>query len=448
MRTIYFFTISIFIAVFSLSAQDITGKWYGQADVGAMKLRINFTIDKSGDGYSATMKSPDQGSPEIPATQVTWGNNEINISIAPLNFTYKGALKEDSIEGSFNQMGATFPLNLSREEIRINRPQEPKPPYPYKEEDITFRNEAMDIKLSGTLTIPDKTGKYPAVVMVTGSGPQDRNEEIMGHKPFLVIADHLTRHGIAVLRYDECGVGESEGNYGASTIPSFADDAAAAITYLKTRADIDPQKIGVIGHSEGGAVAVMLASKKIPAFIISLAGPGVNGCEVMRSQREAILRLSGFADNYITQYNGAMAQIEELILNAVTEKEVLTEKTEAIIAGTPLAGQAEILIRQMTTPAMISLLRYDPAVYFKSVTCPVLALNGDKDVQVIAKPNLEGFKQITVNGNKQVTIKEYPDLNHMFQTAKTGLPTEYGQIEETINPVVMKDITEWILNIY
>lgn len=446
MKTVYVWILLFLFVAVSGMAQDVTGKWYGHANVGAMKLRLVFTIEKEGEAYKGTMLSPDQSSQEIPMDKVAWENGELTASVTRIGFTYKGSLKDDgTLQGVFTQ-GAAFTLNMSRTPFEIKRPQEPVPPFPYKVEEVAFRNEKVNVKLAGTLTMPEIGNKFTAVVMVTGSGPQNRNEELMGHKPFWVIADWLTRQGIAVLRYDERGVGESEGNYSACGIPDFAEDAAAAIAYLKTRKEINPQKIGVIGHSEGGAVAVILAAQRLPAFIVSLAGPGVNGREVMRSQREILFRKSGLTDDYIAQYNESMAKMEDMILDPEMDEPTLKDKLKTMLAGTaPSPEQVEATIKQLTAPALVSLLRYDPAIYFKDIKCPVLALNGDKDLQVISRPNLEGFKQIAMNGNKQVVTREYPNLNHLFQQSTTGLPTEYSQIEETIHPPVLKDMSEWIL---
>ncbi|MDH6342015.1 pimeloyl-ACP methyl ester carboxylesterase [Parabacteroides sp. PFB2-12] len=447
MKKVYVWLLcSLFVlASASASAQDITGNWYGRADVGGMKLRMNLTFEKSGETYTGYMVSPDQSSAKIPFNKITFEANRLSLEIAQIGFKYQGVWKEDNtIDGSFTQMGAQFPIKFSREEIVANRPQHPVPPYPYLTEEITFRNEKANVRLAGTITLPKQAGKYPAVVLVTGSGPQNRDEELMGHKPFWVIADYLTRQGIVVLRYDERGVGASEGKYNECGIPDFAEDAAAAIAYLKNRKEVDKQKIGIIGHSEGGSVATLLAAQQIPAFIVSLAGPGENGRDLMQKQRAALFKTSGATDAYINRYNETMTKLEDYILT--TDKNaVKKESITAIIAGTVLAGQEQTIIAQMTSESMLTLLRFDPLDYFKKITCPVLALNGDKDLQVIARPNLEGFKQITANGNNQVTIKEYPGLNHLFQHATTGLPAEYSQIEETISPEVLKDMGEWIL---
>lgn len=449
MKTFYSSLLFLLISLFPAVAQDITGKWYGRPDIGMMKLRLIFTIEKNGEEYTGTLLSPDQSSREIPVSKITFEDRVLEVTVAPIGMVYKANLKEDNtLEGTLHQMGASFPMNMSREEIVLSRPQEPKPPFPYKVEEITFRNENAGINLRGTLTYPEGQGEYPAVVLVTGSGPQNRDEEIMGHKPFAVIADYLTRKGIAVLRYDERGVGESEGNYGIATISDFAKDASAALTYLKKRKEIDAHKTGVIGHSEGGAVAVILASQNEPSFIITLAGPGVSGRDVMRSQREALFKASGLSDDYIRSYNDALYHAEELIISSEMSLPEMEERLKEVFKGTSLSGHEQKALQQLTAPALMSLLKYDPAIYYGNIQCPVLALNGGKDLQVVPGINLEGFKQIERNGNKKVTTKEYPGLNHIFQTAITGLPSEYGQIEETINPEVLKDMAAWILSIH
>lgn len=437
----------LFVCAFGVTAQSITGKWYGNIDMGSMNLRIIFTITQSGEGYTGTLLSPDQSPQEIPANSITWKDNQLTMTITGIAFSYKGTLKDDeTLDGAITQMRATFPAILSRKPFEANRPQEPRPPYPYREEKVTFRNSGAGIKLAGTLTLPKGNGLFPAVVLITGSGKQNRDEEIMGHKPFLVIADYLTRQGIAVLRYDDRGAGESEGDFAKASIPDFADDAAAAIAYLKSRKEIDPKKTGVIGHSEGGAVAILLAAKQIPSFIVTLAGPGVSGREVLRSQREALFKASGAQQSYIDSYNRAMAKAEDLLLPAPDfDRADMERQLKNIFNGTPLDGQEKTVIKQLSMPVLRSLLLFDPAVYFKEIRCPVLALNGEKDLQVVPSLNPEGFRKITTNGNKQVTVRKYPGLNHLFQTATTGLPTEYNQIEETFSPTVLKDISKWIL---
>ena len=444
MKAIFFFLGFFCINVLSVYSQDIVGKWYGQADLGVMKLRIEFDIQSSGEGYTATMLSPDQSSQEIPATSVTWEEDTLTINVAPIAFTYIGKLSADKLEGSFSQMGNRFKLDLSRDKPAINRPQNPQPPFPYKEEKIVFQNKEVGIELAGTLTLPESGKNAPAVVLVTGSGPQNRDEEIMGHKPFLVLADYLTRRGIAVLRYDDRGFGESGGVYATASIVDFASDARAAIEYLKSREEIDKGKVGILGHSEGGCVAFILAAQQIPSFIIAMAGPGIPGRELMNLQRAALLKANGATDDFISEYNRVLDKASELAIT-ISDKEELKEKLMQLLAGTPLAGSGNQLIEQLSTPGMVSLLQFNPEGFYPRIQCPVLALNGGKDVQVIADENIEAIANgLEKAGNKKVETKIYPELNHLFQTATTGLPVEYGQIEETISPQVLKDIADWI----
>lgn len=446
MNKLFSFLALLIIVASSALAQDITGKWYGRADAGAMKLRIEFNIRQDAGSYSGVMISPDQSSAELPFNSVRFEKDTLALTIDPIRFTYKGVLKADNtIEGNFTQMGATFKLDLSRQEITVNRPQEPTRPFPYKEESVTFRNDKAGINLGGTLTLPQGTGKHPTVILVSGSGAQNRDEELMAHKPFLVLSDYLTRRGIAVLRYDDRGVGESQGEYSTATVQDFAADASAALAYLKTREEIDPTKTGMIGHSEGGMIAFILAARGEPAFIVSMAGAGISGKELLNLQREALGKQSGLSDEYIKQSNQQSTEAMEL---AVQLNDI--DKLEKEIASRfpLLAPQAKAVARQLASPEIISIFQFNPDDYYKDIKCPVLALNGDKDVQVIADPNLDNIRhQLTDHGNKQVTVKKYPGLNHLFQTSTTGMPGEYGQIEETISLVVLGDICDWILKV-
>lgn len=442
--------LAFFVCCFvtSCSSQvDVTGKWYGSFDAGGFDMRLIFTIEHSEEGYTATMLSPDQTDREIPVTSITFINNELAVGISDIDFSYTGKLNSNEvIEGTFTQGGQTFALNLSREEIKLaTRIQEPQPPYPYKEENITFQNEKAAIKLAGTLTLPRSSGEFTAVVLVSGSGAQNRNEELLGHKPFLVLADYLTRRGIAVLRFDDRGVGESEGDYRQATIADFATDAEAAINYLKTRKEVNKNKIGIIGHSEGGGIAFMLAAEQKPAFIVTLAGPGVNGPDLLRLQRKAIFTASGIPEIYIDQFNDYMTQAQELAVRASGRAE-LEEGIRKLFTGTQMEKQIEPAVNQLSSPEIVSFLKYDPQSYFKKINCPVLALNGMLDMQVTCGENLSAIMDgITANGNKEVTTKPYFGLNHLFQTATTGLPGEYGTIDETINNEVLQDIADWLL---
>ena len=425
-------------------SQDITGKWYGHPDFGGIKLRIEFEIQLSDNGYAATMLSPDQSSQEIPASSVSWENGILDISIAPIDFKYTGKLSTDKIEGSFSQMGSTFNMELTRNKPELIRPQNPQPPFPYQEENIVFQNTEAGIELSGTLTLPEAGKNFTTVVLVSGSGPQDRNEELMGHKPFEVLADYLTRQGIAVLRYDDRGFGKSGGVYATASITDFASDTRAAMEYLKTRKEINKKKIGIIGHSEGGAVAFILAAQQIPSFIITLAGPGVQGREMMNLQRAALYKAGGASEDFIIQHNKILDEASGLVITTTDEDE-LEEKMTILIKGTHLAGKENQLIKQLTSPEIISILQFDPATLYPNIKCPVLALNGEKDLQIIAHENVDAImKGLQQAGNKKIQSKIYPELNHLFQTAETGLPMEYQQIEETISPQVLKDIASWL----
>jgi pimeloyl-ACP methyl ester carboxylesterase len=392
------------------------------------------------------MQSPDQTKEEIPVTAVTCEKNKVVIRIDNIDFLYKGTAGKDGIiRGSFTQMGQTSSLDLSHTEIASAvHSQEPMPPFPYRSEDVTFENREAGIRLAGTLTLPESPGNVTAVVLISGSGPQNRNEEIVGHKPFLVLADYLTRQGIAVLRFDDRGVEESQGDYTKATLADFAADTKAAVDYLKTRQEINKDKIGLIGHSEGGGIAFMLASQKVPAFIVTLAGVGVTGPELLAMQRKAIFQASSVPDEYIDQFNAYMAEAQQVAVEAKSAYE-LREGITKIFTGTPVEKQIEQAIQQLSSPEIVSFLQYDPKEYFKNIRCPVFALNGMRDLQVPSGENLSAIlNDITANGNKNVLTKPYFNLNHLFQTATTGLPDEYGAIEETFNEEALRDLSAWI----
>ena len=424
-------------------------------------MRIVFNIDINEEGnYTATMDSPDQGAKGIPMGEVSFVEDSLIVLAPMLRGEYKGKMVNDtSIEGTWTQAGTSFDLNIFKQAgaFKLNRPQEPQPPYPYIEEDVTFPSLGGDFKLGGTLTFPEGDGPFPAVIMVSGSGSQNRDEEIFGHKPFKVLADHLTRGGIAVLRYDDRGVGESGGNPIAATSSDFAEDARAAILFLENRSGIDKEKIGVIGHSEGGLIAFILASQYHDiAFIVSLAGPGTRGSVILQDQTEYISLLSGVPEETIKQ----SAEVNNKIYSLIEENEDPQAGIDKIEAHTRdfylKAGEEEETIEQVLNnikqtinPASYAWLRFfimsDPAEYFPEIKCPVLALNGEKDCQVMAEKNVNAIVDGLINaGNNNVTGKVFPELNHLFQHANTGLPNEYGEIEETISTEVLETISNWI----
>ena len=294
-RSIIFFCFLLFSPL--LKSQDITGDWYGMLEVQGMKLRIVFHINKEGERLTATLDSPDQSAFGIEVDEITFQEEILNISLPKLFASYHGTLEEEQIKGIFTQMGAKLPLDLQRQNMDkpvVHRPQEPTGRIPYYEEEIMFPNIQDNIKLGGTITMPEKEGKYPFVVLISGSGPQNRNEELLNHKPFLIIADHLSRHGIGVLRFDDRGVGQSEGDHAIATTADFATDVLAAVAYLKAQPYVDQKKIGLVGHSEGGLIAPMAAAKSADvSYIVLLAGPGVPGDEIILLQQKLIGEAEG-----------------------------------------------------------------------------------------------------------------------------------------------------------
>lgn len=463
MKKLIPFLLFIVFLIPSINAQepDITGTWLGKLSVGSIQLRVVFNIGLNEDrSYTATMDSPDQGVNGIPLGDVIFSGDSLVINAPAVMGDYKGVILNDtSITGTWTQGGMSYELNLDKQEeaFKLNRPQEPEPPYPYIEENITFLSLNGIFKLGGTLTLPEGGGPFPAVIMVSGSGSQNRDEEIFGHKPFKVLADHLTRNGVAVLRYDDRGVGESGGNPLSATSADFAEDARAAILFLKYRAEIDNQRIGIIGHSEGGLIAFMLASQYDDiAFIISLAGPGLKGKVILQDQTEHIGRLSGLPEETIKQSAVVNKRIYELLeenvdssagmdkINSFTREFYLKEGENEEVIDRVLNN-----LEQTINPASYPWLRYfvisDPTEYFPLIKCPVLALNGEKDCQVMAEKNISAIISGLKNaGHKDVTGKAFPELNHFFQNADTGLPNEYGEIEETMSPEVLEIILYWI----
>jgi uncharacterized protein len=343
--------------------------------------------------------------------------------------------------------------------IEILRPQEPKKPYPYLEEEVIYENREAGIKLAGTLTLPSEQDSFPAVLLITGSGPQDRNEAIAGHRPFLVLADYLTRQGIAVLRVDDRGVGRSTGDFSPATSEDFASDVLAGIEYLKTRREINPKKIGLIGHSEGGIIAPMVAVKSPDvAFIVLMAGAGLTGEEILYLQTGLISKEMGISEKDITKNlqlnNKIFSVFKEEEDNKIAEEKIrqifmtywedLSEEEKSRI-GNP-EGYLKARLQSLFSPWFRFFLTYDPQPTLSKVKCPVLAINGEKDLQVPPKENLSAIKEaLKTGGNKDYTVIEIPNLNHLFQTAQTGVPAEYAKIEETISPEVLKIIGDWIL---
>ncbi len=459
--TLILFTLLITTSLFS---QKITGYWYGAIEVQGTQLRLTFNITETDSVYSATMDSPDQGVRGIPVSSISFENPTLKIEITNADLKYEGNINaSEVIIGTLTQFGQKFAMNLSRIPVQKktnNRPQEPTKPYPYYTEDVTFENEKSAITLAGTLTLPKKEGNYPAVILISGSGPQNRDEELLEHKPFLVIADYLTRNGIAVLRYDDRGVENSTGTFENSTTADFASDVESAMTYLKTRKEINKNKIGLIGHSEGGIIAPMIAAQTDDvAFIVLLAGSGIPGDELLGLQQRLMGKASGLSDEQLEQ----MLSINKKTLDIVKKsdslkqlhndlynffKQVLTEnvntKKPAVMTDDDFI---QYQIDQVANPWMVYFVKHDPAAVLEKVKCPVLALNGEKDLQVPSEVNLNAIKKaLEKGGNKNITIKELASLNHLFQECTTGSPAEYAKIEQTFSPKALDEIKNWILS--
>jgi len=461
MKKIAFICLIFFAPIVALS-QDFTGYWSGKLKIQGMELGIVFNISKTDSGFISTMDSPDQGAYGIPVTSTVVEGRSINLKVENARIHYQGEFNDSIITGTFKQAALSLPLDLRRgsaEKAALNRPQEPVKPYPYYEEEVTFENSKAGIKLAGTLTMPAKEGKFPAVVLISGSGPQNRDEEVFGHKPFLVLADYLTRNGVAVLRYDDRGTARSAGDFKSATTPDNASDAAAAFTYLKTRKEINKEKIGLIGHSEGGIIAPMVAIDESDVkFIVLLAGTGIPGHELLLMQQELIGRASGMSESDLKTAReinkGAFGIIVKSTDTTLLQKD-LTAYIRQMIVKHPDVEKPEGVsdeefikeqVDQITGPWMVYFLKYDPAPALEKVKCPVLALNGEKDMQVPAKENLSAIETALKKGkNDKVTVKELSGLNHLFQECKTGSPEEYIQIEQTISPSALEEINRWMI---
>ncbi len=408
-------TLLLILAAMTAQAQvqptsALVGSWSGKLDLGVVSLRLVLHLEQH-DGYvTATFESPDQGQKDIAAYKEFLSDDSVALKVETIGMTFRARLKEGKLDGTFMQNGMSIPIVMEKGVVEVKHPQRPQPPYPYKTEEVTFRNEKDDATLAGTITWPvgydAKAKRKPVVViLVTGSGQQNRDEELMGHAPFLVIADYLARHGIATLRYDDRATGQSTGgDVKNATSEDFMHDAQAGLEYLRNRKAF--RKIGCIGHSEGGLIAFMLAARKKADFIVSLAGPGVKGDTLLAAQTNRIMQLMG---------QPATTTRAQLWLQQVTQK----------------------------NPWMTWYMNYDPSDDIRNSRCPVFALNGDRDCQVISTQNLTAIRQLLPKSKKNL-VKEYPGLNHLFQHCTTGLPTEYSSIEETISPEVLEDMARWI----
>jgi uncharacterized protein len=433
---------------------DVAGHWEGAVELPGSPLSISVDLVYNDGYWAGTIDIPAQGAMGLALEGFVIDGADATFAIAgvPGDPVFVGTVVPGEMTGTFTQNGIGVPFRLTREaNTGPPRPQEPKPPFPYQSEDVTCHNG--EIKLAGTLTLPYAPGPCAAVLLISGSGPQDRNEEIMGHKPFLVLADHLTRAGIAVLRMDDRGVGESTGSRIDATSDDYAEDALAAVAYLAQRPEIDPERIGAVGHSEGGLIAPIMAirSEQV-AFIVLLAGTGVPGEDIILRQIELINRADGLPEDRVAAAVEAQREIFSLVRQDVSEADLRARLVEIMKdqaePGTPeelLLGKAREDARIVLTPWFRHFIEFDPRAVLRKVEVPVLAICGEKDLQVDPKQSLpEIAKALDEAGNADVTVWEMPGLNHLFQTAGTGSPAEYYAIEETFAPAALETLADWI----
>ncbi|WP_373331191.1 alpha/beta hydrolase family protein [Salmonirosea aquatica] len=448
---------------------QVPGRWQGTAEVNGKPLLILFDISSPETGvFSATMDVPAQGAKGLPCDEVKSQGDSLFITIKMIGGRYLGRFNADrsATTGTLRQGNFTTALDLKRtgDALALNRPQTPKPPFPYASEDVEYDNPDKTVHLGATLTLPAGAGPFPAAILISGSGAQDRNSTLFGHKPFWVIADYLTRRGIAVLRVDDRNVGQSTGP-AQGTSADFAQDVITSLEFLKNRKDIDPKKIGLIGHSEGGMLAPMVAVErpKDVAFIVSLAGPGEKITDLMVQQNVATLKSMKVSDPIAEGYGTMMGA---MIGAASTEPDTASAYQKATTAfyawratvhpnvAAMLTGVADssgvgkyirTVVNSLRKPWERYFYAYDPTDNLTRLTCPVLALNGGKDIQVLAGPNLAGWETtLKKAGNKHVTVQELPGLNHLFQHCTTCTVAEYGELTETFDPEVLKLMTDWI----
>lgn len=433
--------------------QNLEGSWKGIIEIQGTKLNLVFNFKEAGGNWSATMDSPDQGGFGIPMDEVTINQNKVLVKSKALQLTYEGTITKDCIEGIFQQSFLQVPLNLKSDTSEASqRPQEPQPPFPYQIENISFPSLDKSITLSGTLTLPDDLKKHPAVVLIAGSGPANRDEEIFGHKPFAVIADYLTRQGLAVLRYDKRGIGESTGSLREATTLNLAEDVEASIQFLRNHPNIQSNNIGLIGHSEGGIIAPMVASRdQAISFIVLLAAPGMTGKQILKKQNEESIQRSPITNDQKTKALNVAVQYLDYLAQTSSEgtsTEALHNTLDSIISINlaedifPQVSREE-MIKSTNNNWIIYFLNLDPSEYLKKVHCPILALNGTKDIQVEANSNLKIIES-SVKNKELLTVKKYLNLNHLFQKAETGAINEYAQIQETFSEDVLRDILTWI----
>lgn len=442
----------------------LTGTWSGSLQVGGSSIPLVFHFTSKADGtLSAAFDSPSQGAASIAFSTAALTGSTVHLEVSAVGASFNGTLGADQnmLAGHWIQNGHNLPLTLTKTGAAPtpDRPQTPKPPFPYVSRDISFPGGASGVTLAGTLTLPPGAGPFPAAVLIAGSGPNDRDETIAGHKVFLLLADTLTRRGIAVLRYDKRGIGKSTGSYALATSADFASDAHAAVSYLKTQGTIDPKRIGVLGHSEGGLIAPLVASQHPSeiAFVVLLAGPGMDGEKILLAQAALIAKADGASGSDVAQNAALQKRLFTIAENAPDAASAQVQAQAAIlrtVAAMTSASRANVKdpaqfararSQAIASPWFRFFLTYDPLPALQKTACPVLALAGSKDLQVPPAENLALIGQaLKAGGNANVTVKELPGLNHLFQTCGTGSPSEYAKITETTAPIALTTVSDWI----
>ena len=450
--------------------KNITGTWEGRLSAASTSLRlvIHIKADKDG-GYSALLDSPDQGAKDIPVSRIQMAGDSLYVEIATARATVSGILTSDSTFSGEWQQGASLPLELKKQstvtpQANLLRPQTPTPPFPYQSLDVVYNNKDKSIRYGATVTKPKGKGPFPALLLLTGSGPQNRDEELFGHKPFAVIADYLTRRGYLVLRADDRGVGQTTGNREQATSEDFATDAVAGINYLRSLPDVDKGKIGLLGHSEGGMIAQIVAAQRNDiAFVIMLAAPGQQVIDLMTGQNKAILQSAGLPPATVKSYAALYKPLVSAIAFSNTDSAAFTAATRVVDAWLLNAPKETVMhttgisdeeskkkfVRQFVSsagsPWFRYFLRYKPDDYVRKMKARVLALNGDRDIQVLSGANLAALKtSLQKSRVKNFDVIELKGLNHLFQQCKTCTINEYAQLEETIAPQALATIGSWL----
>ncbi len=455
--------ICLFLPLLSAAQKSPAGDWEGSLSIQGIQLPLVVHLQEKGGAWEGSFDSPKQKAYNISLTSVAFRGDTLEFTHKQAGIRFLGLYQTDSIAGNFSQGGKTFPMTLQRVQgaplkvAQTIRPQQPKPPFNYSVREVKIKNKAAKLTLAGTLTVPAGKGPFPAVVLISGSGPQDRNSEVFDHQPFAVLAHHLTQAGIAVLRYDDRGVGHSTGDFNGATSEDFARDALAAWAFLRKQKGINKNKVGLIGHSEGGMVApIAFARQPEPAFVVLMAGVGIPVSDLLAEQIQAVGKSEGLSQAAIDSQlvnsarmfswlkNLPADQVRDSIVAYYAAEKALLSASDAV-AREQFNNLEAAALRTYLDPWFLYFIGYDPRPNLMKLSCPVLAINGDKDVQVLAASNLQGIEAaLKSGGNKNYKICSLPGLNHLFQPAQTGAVSEYATIDTTFDPAAMEVIASWI----